>query len=181
MEHERFAGIRVDLVIYVTAILATFSICGLWHGANWTFIAWGCLHGSALAVHRAWKIWHPFKRLSRNSGFRLSSRIGARLTTLIVVTVGWVVFRCDSLGSAGEYLMRIGTWNSGGTRLLSPYILPACAAVFLVHVLVQRDRNWAVEVPHQAVVVRILSYASVLVLIASFGASDAAPFIYLQF
>ena len=61
MPAERYAGVRVDVVIYVIGILATFAVCGLWHGAAWTFVLWGLLHGTALAIHRGWKLWRPFK------------------------------------------------------------------------------------------------------------------------
>ncbi len=76
---------------------------------------------------------------------------------------------------------RIGAWETTGTRMLSPYILPAGVAVLAAHVLIEKDRNWALEIPRQTVAVRVLAYASMILLIASLGASDAAPFIYLQF
>ena len=102
MHQERYLGVRVDLVIYVAAILTTFAVCGLWHGASWTFVVWGCYHGMALGTHRAWKVWRPFRRLGRNPAFRLGSVLAARMVTLTAVVAGWVFFRADSLGSAGE-------------------------------------------------------------------------------
>jgi len=181
MHHERYLGVRVDLVIYVAAILVTFAVCGLWHGASWTFVVWGCYHGVALGAHRAWKVWRPFKRLGRNPAFRIGSVLVARLVTLTAVVAGWVVFRADSLGAAGEYLMRIASWESAGTRLLSPYILPACVAVLAAHLLSHKDGNWCLEVPRRPLPVRLVCYASIVFLIASLGATDAAPFIYFQF
>jgi alginate O-acetyltransferase complex protein AlgI len=181
LANERYGGIRVDVIIYVAAILATFLVCGLWHGASWTFVLWGGLHGIALAVHRAWKVWRPFGRLARNRPFRVGSALLARVATLAVVLAGWILFRAQTLGAAWDYMVRIATWESGGTRLLSPYILPACLAVLLVHLLVHKDRNWALELPQRPVPVRLMCYASIVFLIVSFGASDAAPFIYFQF
>ena len=181
MEKDRYLGVRVDLVVYGAAILTTFAICGLWHGANWTFVAWGCFHGVALAAHRAWKVWRPFKRLGRRATFKLGSALVARLVTLTVVVASWVIFRAESLGAAGEYFVRIGAWESAGTRMLSPYILPACLAVFMAHLLIDKDGNWPVEIIRRPVPVRIGAYASIVFLIATFGATDAAPFIYFQF
>lgn len=72
-------------------------------------------------------------------------------------------------------------WETTGTRLLSPYILQDCFAVFLAHLLVNKDRNWAHELPESAVPVRIVGYASIVLLIVCLGATDAIPFIYFQF
>jgi hypothetical protein len=77
--------------------------------------------------------------------------------------------------------MRIATWESAGTRLLSPYILPACVAVLAAHLLSHKDGNWCLEVPRRPVPVRLVCYASIVFLVASLGATDAAPFIYFQF
>jgi alginate O-acetyltransferase complex protein AlgI len=181
IQQERYLGVRVDLVVYVAAILTTFAACGLWHGANWTFVVWGCYHGVALGAHRVWKVWRPLKRLARIPAFRLGSVLAARSVTLTVVVIGWVIFRAESLRSAGEYLTRIVTWESAGTRLPSPYIVPACVAVLAAHVLSHKDSNWSLEVPRQPVPVRIMWYASIVFLLASLGATDAAPFIYSQF
>ena len=181
LQKEEYLGVRVNLVIYVAAILTTFAVCGLWHGANWTFVVWGCLHGAALATHRAWKLRRPLKAFSRNRAFTTVSALAARVLTLTAVVAGWIIFRAESLGSAGEYLARIVTWESSGIRLMSPYILPACLAVFATHLAVPKDSNWSLEVPRRSVPVRLACYASIIFLVASLGASDAAPFIYFQF
>ena len=49
-------SLRVDKIIYVAAIFTTFSLCGLWHGPNATFLAWGCLHGLYLALENSFRI-----------------------------------------------------------------------------------------------------------------------------
>jgi len=181
MPDERYAGIRVDVAIYIISILVTFSVCGLWHGASWTFVLWGLLHGTALAVHRAWRLWSPSRWRAQRRWSRLGRQVSSRFATLGIVLVGWILFRADSLHSAWLYLARIAVWESGGTRLPSPYIIPACIAVVAVHVLTRRDANWAEDIPRQPLTVRILSYASVVFLIASLGATEAVPFIYAQF
>jgi alginate O-acetyltransferase complex protein AlgI len=181
MPDERYAGIRVDVAIYIIAIMVTFLACGLWHGASWTFVLWGLLHGTALAVHRAWKLWSPPRRRAPRRWSRFGWQVSSRVATLGIVLVGWILFRADSLHAAWLYLVRIATWESGGTRLPSPYIIPACLAVAAVHALTRRDANWAEEVPSRPMAVRVLSYASLVFLIASLGATDAVPFIYAQF
>ena len=70
-------------------LLATFVIGGLWHGAGWTFIFWGFLHGMALVIHRAWS----------NLGFKMWTWL-AWLITFNFVNVAWVFFRAKEWDDA---------------------------------------------------------------------------------
>jgi alginate O-acetyltransferase complex protein AlgI len=161
-------------------LMATMLLCGLWHGASWNFVFWGGLHGAALAIHRAWKAWDPLASFNDRPAFQLAWSLVARLLTLGVVLVGWVFFRAPSWGTACDYLHRIVVW-SGGTRVISTQILPALLAVVVVHLFVNKDRNWAVELPGRSVPIRILGYTALAVLLVCLGATDSAPFIYFQF
>jgi alginate O-acetyltransferase complex protein AlgI len=162
-------------------LMVTMLLCGLWHGASWNLVLWGGLHGVALAVHRAWKAWDPLTSLNDRAAFRFVWSLVARSLTLGVVLVGWIFFRSQSWTSAIVYLDRMTGWSHDGTRLVSPYIFPALVAVVAAHLLVQKDCNWAQEIPQQSVPVRVLSFASLIVCIVTLGATDSAPFIYFQF
>ena len=70
-------------------LLATMLLGGIWHGAGWTFLIWGALHGAGLAVNHAW----------RGFGLRLPTAVSWPLTFLVVV-IAWVVFRAPDVGSA---------------------------------------------------------------------------------
>ncbi|MEH6559633.1 MAG: MBOAT family protein [Oceanicoccus sp.] len=70
-------------------LLATFIIGGLWHGAAWTFIIWGCLHGGALVINKMWQ----------RTGYRLHS-IVAWLVTFLFVHIAWIFFRSETLDEA---------------------------------------------------------------------------------
>jgi len=74
---------------YVNLVL-TMLIGGFWHGANWTFLAWGGWQGGMLAVHR----------LYRPKGSRGMPWIIGHPITLLCVVLGWVVFRADNFGQA---------------------------------------------------------------------------------
>jgi hypothetical protein len=63
----------------------------------------------------------------------------------------------------------------------SPFILGAVVAVALVHFIVGKDRNLALELPQKSVGLRILGYAGLVLLVALLGATDASPFVYFQF
>ncbi len=87
---------------YVNLFL-TMLLGGLWHGAGWTFVIWGALHGIYLVINHGWQA------LCRAAGhcFGLDSapgRVAARAITFIAVVVGWVFFRADDLDSATRIL-----------------------------------------------------------------------------
>ena len=71
---------------------------GIWHGANWTFLLWGCLYGLIIIAE---KLLNLPKRLPAH-------RVAAaayQILTMLAVVVGWVLFRADNLSAAGNYLM----------------------------------------------------------------------------
>ncbi len=162
-------------------LMITMLLCGLWHGASWNFVFWGGLHGVGLAIHRVWKNWDPLKSANNLRAFRAAWSVIARLLTLGLVLVGWVFFRAQTWADAWVYLDRMIAWEPDGTRLISPYIFPALMAVVVAHMLVQKDRNWAQEIPGRSIPVRVLYFAGLILCIATLGATDSAPFIYFQF
>ena len=103
-------------------LLLTMLIGGLWHGANWTFVAWGGWHGVLLALHR----------LYRSRGGRMPLAVGHALTLLAVV-LGWVLFRADSFAGAAQlYRGMFGLHGAGITDDLAWQATP--------------DRLWMVAV-----------------------------------
>ena len=83
-------------------LMVTMALGGLWHGAGWTFAAWGTLHGLYLVVNHAWRATRG--RLGFGSRSTIWTRGGARLLTFLAVVVGWVVFRSDTLATASHML-----------------------------------------------------------------------------
>ncbi len=76
-------------------LLTVFFLCGLWHGANWTFILWGIYHGCFLVLERT-----PWGRRAIAS----APRVLRHLYVLLVVIVGWVFFRSETFSYAMQYL-----------------------------------------------------------------------------
>lgn len=83
-------------------LMATMVLGGLWHGANWTFIVWGALHGFYLIINHAWQA--IAKRLQFGRGATIAGRIAGFLLTFIAVMVGWVFFRANDISSAASVL-----------------------------------------------------------------------------
>jgi D-alanyl-lipoteichoic acid acyltransferase DltB (MBOAT superfamily) len=78
---------------YVNLML-TMLLGGLWHGAGWTYVAWGGLHGLYLLVNHAWRSIAPFRL----------PVVAASIITLLAVVVGWVFFRASDFSSAANVL-----------------------------------------------------------------------------
>ena len=162
-------------------IMITMLLGGLWHGASWNFVFWGGLHGVSLGIHKAWMAWNPLASLNIHPIPRAAWSLFSRLLTLGVVLLGWIFFRAESWQVATEYVHRLVLWSHDGTHLVSPYILPAVAGVFFVHLLIQKDRLCAQEVVFRPLPVRILAYSFLALLLVCLAATDSAPFIYFQF
>lgn len=76
-------------------ILVTMLLGGIWHGAGWTFLLWGAMHGCFLVFHRLWREWRRVPTNPRHIW-------PARLLTFLCVTFAWVPFRAPDLGSMFE-------------------------------------------------------------------------------
>jgi D-alanyl-lipoteichoic acid acyltransferase DltB (MBOAT superfamily) len=82
-------------------LLTTMLLGGLWHGAGWTFVVWGGLHGAYLVINHAWRACK--RSWGWGEGGRIAMYAGTGLTFL-AVAIGWVFFRADSLSSAWALL-----------------------------------------------------------------------------
>ena len=83
-------------------LFATMVLGGLWHGAGWTFVLWGALHGSFLAANHLWQAWRRQRHHTpawRGSFGRVLAVL-AVLCTFLVTTLAWIPFRADSIPSA---------------------------------------------------------------------------------
>ena len=89
-------------------LMITMLLGGLWHGAGWTFVIWGGLHGFYLVVNHAWRGLK--NHFDWKSGGRWSN-FGATTLTFLSVVIGWVFFRADSLSSATAVLYGMAGLN----------------------------------------------------------------------
>jgi alginate O-acetyltransferase complex protein AlgI len=97
---------------------------GLWHGANWTFVFWGFLHGAALCVH---KLFLSLKCYNKEASAYVKTI--SVISTYVFVCVAWVFFRAGSFDTALTVFSRLLVWNSGVTQI---YTWTIFAAVILV-------------------------------------------------
>jgi D-alanyl-lipoteichoic acid acyltransferase DltB (MBOAT superfamily) len=94
-------GNRVSKSRLVFNLFVVWSLTGIWHGANWTFIAWGLFYFVLLATERF-------------TGFEKKLGIFSHVYTLFFVIIGWVLFRSESISLAGDYLSAMFGWNATG-------------------------------------------------------------------
>lgn len=152
-----------------------FSLSGLWHGADWHFMAWGCYHGLLFAPYCLMLV----DRRRRPS--QLWSKLVCLALTMLQVIVGWVIFRSPDLSTAWHFLGRMFTAGIQGLPPYSKNMVVPIALMLLVEWW-QRDQLHGLALDHTSLqpwMRRTLYYLLLLVMLWYVGAS--AQFIYFQF
>lgn len=149
------------------AMLITMVLCGLWHGANWTYIVWGALHGCALVVAALW----------RRHGPRMPPLAGWALTVAFVLLTG-VIFRAASLEAAWNIFQGLGYPLNleRGKHLLSLAIVPLFAFLLpssqdIIAFLTRRPRPWLF----------VLAGLTLFVILLDLGERNVVGFGYFNF
>jgi alginate O-acetyltransferase complex protein AlgI len=161
-------------------LLITMTLGGLWHGASWTFVFWGALHGSLLVVHRAFRDFSKGRPRLERGLQSVPGTLSRMLLTFTCVAVGWVFFRAATFGTAFTLLHRVLVWHSGqGTPI--PLLNLRWTLLFLwtCHAIaywVPWRKLWRLPAPIQGFV-----YASALVLAQVLAPDTGKVFIYFQF
>ncbi|HWP34264.1 MAG TPA: MBOAT family protein [Thermodesulfobacteriota bacterium] len=159
-------------------LLLTMLLGGLWHGAGWTFVVWGGIHGAALVAERAWRDL----RGPRGRPAGPWRRAWQRLLTFHVVCFAWIFFRSDSLADAWATIVRLGTAWGEPSPLVGGGVLAAIAIGIGSQYLPQRlplalmARFSRLPAPAQAAVLSL-----VLLVTHALGPEGVAPFIYFRF
>lgn len=115
-------------------LMITMLLGGLWHGAAWTFIAWGALHGAYLVVEHAIRAWRGVAKTPKASTAGVAVDLGHIALTFLLVLVAWVFFRAASVSDALS-LLRAMLW-APTWRLTVPAKLMLKDGVWLVPVFV---------------------------------------------
>lgn len=167
-------------------LFLVFLISGLWHGANWTFVVWGGLHGAYLisgivTLDFRNRIWSRIRLPGR------VRRLSAIVTTFHLVTFAWIFFRADSIATAFKLIHNLFVFNNfhvlvgsfGSYELLLS--LSAIAILEIVHVMERRE-NFRMVLDRAPTVVRWGLYYAMTMSILLFGViNQKQAFIYFQF
>lgn len=145
-------------------LLITFTVSGLWHGANWTFVVWGFLNGLFQIID---------KKL----------RVKSVILTFILMTIAWTFFRANTMDDA---IQALGMMFIPSGELYLPQMSLLLYIVMGITILIFCDIIWERKGKHpllenRYIIVRFVSYIMLTVMILAFGVFDGGQFIYFQF
>jgi hypothetical protein len=123
-------------------LMTTMLLGGLWHGAGWTFVVWGGLHGAYLIVNHTWRTW----RTSRPLEVGWFERWIGTVLTFLAVIVAWVFFRADSFDTATRILGTMTGINGIGLPTGFATALPKAFEATLIAVGFSFDGVFSVRV-----------------------------------
>jgi alginate O-acetyltransferase complex protein AlgI len=167
LANTRVVPRRFLLVQFFAAMLVTMALCGLWHGASWTFVLWGTLHGCALVICALWRRYCP----------RLPALVGWALTVSVVILTG-VIFRAGTLDAAWHVFQGLSIPpNFDRGRHMAPiFVVPLIACLLpasqdIVALLTRKPRPLLAG----------LAGIGLLMLLIELGERNAYEFVYFKF
>ena len=170
-------GSRCSKIRNYWNIILTFLVSGIWHGANWTFIVWGLIHGGLQVIEKALGL-----QRGSNCGIIKLTRI---ICLFFAINLAWVFFRMPSVGDAFVFIKRIILWCPGKTVIIPPakliLVYLGIGMTVLNDVIDEINSKDLSILSIRNVVVRWISYIILIVLILSCGVFDASQFIYAKF
>jgi alginate O-acetyltransferase complex protein AlgI len=172
-------GSRTSAVKAARNLMVVFLVSGLWHGANWTYVIWGFLHGAYLILYLY--ISKPILSFNKNqAGRRL---LGGVVTSLCVLTT-WVFFRVHSVADGFRVLAAmfhpVGGLYTPDIGLLASCVVWATVLLGVDAVEEFRSGFWAGVFRYSAIR-RVVAFSLGVLLITLFGVFDGGQFIYFQF
>jgi alginate O-acetyltransferase complex protein AlgI len=174
-----FGGNRRGALRTYRNLSLVFVLTGFWHGANWTFLLWGIVHGLALILERLF-----LRKLEIRH--RLYLRV-TRVWTVILVMFGWLIFRSDSISHAGELIMALGGGNGiGPSPIVEASLTPQRVFWILIGAVVffvpgDSSIGESLSRPDSSTFINwFATFAGVLASIYVLS-SSFSPFLYFQF
>lgn len=166
----------------ISGLLITFFVSGIWHGAGWTFIIWGLMHGVAVSYE------FLTKKTRKKWGDRLPIWLNEGLSvflTISYVSIALVFFRASSVNSAITILKNIFTLKKGplyiGTS--AGFVYSICMILFLVASEINEKvlNNKYSVLQNKQPVVRFAGYTALILIMLLIGVFNSGQFIYFQF
>jgi len=171
-------GNRGGALLTYRNLMLTMLIGGLWHGAGWTFVAWGAIHGVGLVAERWWRT-RPGYVAPPDTARR---RAWHRFLTFQFVCFAWIFFRSDSFETASELLRGLVTRWGEASPLVTPGVLLAIGVGIGSQYLPPRiPQTVTASFSRLPVLGQAGVLALALMLTHAMGPEGVAPFIYFQF
>jgi D-alanyl-lipoteichoic acid acyltransferase DltB (MBOAT superfamily) len=167
-------GNRGGLFFLCRNLLITMLLGGIWHGAKWTFLIWGGLHGLVLAAERIWRDLKP-------AGWPSVPRPIAIFLTFHIVVLGWIFFRAETFDGAIAYLQGIWNWQ-GKSTVITPLGLGLILLGLEMHFMPPKIMpSLALRLRRFSPVAAGLAAGVAILIIDAMRYEGVAPFIYYQF
>ena len=169
-------GNRHGVVRMYSALMITMLLGGLWHGAAWTFIVWGGLHGTYLILERLQRQYIPFKITKWNGMF-------LAFTTFTCVNITWVFFRAREFKTAWNMIGSMFYLHPEGEKVLSSFdVLKVGIIIGLLFICHWFMRNTSVEAVSKKIppIALAIVWAAMFFLVA-IAQGSGEQFIYFQF
>ncbi|MBC7813634.1 MAG: MBOAT family protein [Burkholderiales bacterium] len=185
------SGNRGTLTRTLANLMTVFVLSGLWHGASWTFAAWGALHGAYIVI----------ETLAAKYGWGWSPRLGSFRTvlrwalTFALVCLAWIFFRAATINDALYIVAHLTDFTNGTSNLAAPYLststqaetefIGVCVLLLFLNLADWLDMRWGMlrffgQVP---IIPRWLFYyvSLILIIISLYSGTSNQQFIYFQF
>jgi alginate O-acetyltransferase complex protein AlgI len=169
-------GNRKGRLLTYRNLLLTMLLGGLWHGAAWTFVAWGGIHGAGLAIER---LRRDFFGEPRDTRWR---RTVGRVLTFHVVCFAWIFFRADSFARAGQVLTRLfDAWGRPSPLVTTSIVLAILVGVGSQYIPARAVAGLLRGFQRLPLPAQATCLAVGLMVIDTLGPPGVAPFIYFRF
>ena len=160
-------------------LMLTMLIGGLWHGAAWTFVVWGALHGIGLVAERYRGERHPELAARPQTGWR---RWRARILTFHFVCFAWIFFRASSFDDAWAMMTGLFTrWGEASPLVTAGVLLAIAVGIGSQYLPARIPRLVMARFSRLPVLGQATVLAFALMLTSVMGPEGVAPFIYFQF
>ncbi len=176
-------GNRFGTVKTYRNLMLTMLLGGLWHGANWTFVFWGFLHGMYLVVQRLWG--RAFGKLMDTLRFPGALKVAVNVALVYFFTnLAWIFFRSPNFGTATDIIVNMAGFEGFDVvSLMNKFtVMKGCLLIAMLLAVELSDFRikWS-GVVQRSPAFRVASFAVLLWLIAFFGSFGSNAFIYFQF
>lgn len=169
-------GNRHGITRMYAALMITMLLGGLWHGAAWTFIVWGGLHGSYLILERLQRQYLPFKITAKNGMF-------LAFTTFTCVNITWVFFRAREFSTAWNMIKSMFFLNPEGEKILGSFDLVKVGTVigllFISHWFMRNTSMKEVSEKISTTAFGVIWAILIFFIVIAQGSGE--QFIYFQF
>jgi D-alanyl-lipoteichoic acid acyltransferase DltB (MBOAT superfamily) len=176
-------GSRVKVPRRILNLLIVFMVSGLWHGASWTFVIWGALHGLyqtvELLLHK-----YVFKK-DETKPKSLLARLPYYVLTFCLASFAWIFFRANSVHDAFLIVENIFTLRAGSfyVGFAAGFVYSVILIIFLMLAEINQEflaEKWSM-IWHPKPSVRMAGYALLLIVMLLIGVFNGGQFIYFQF